>query len=263
MKAKIKHIGTIIDDAPVGWGFDCHNGAESMEIKDGQVLHAGYTVDELREIRRQALAGEYKGRVFWLDTREPEHGGVGDDGADGLTPDTALATWGALFEMASKEGTGIQQDVIFTMGGVYTKWILAEKKDCPICKTAQNLACRVYDVPLNTGIDDGGATRRKMEQLLADNPDMPREDAFLQAVVEQTKKVLVEQAPRLQRRVNELLSEANEETFWDDLREMVEKEFPIISSQAQRLKQRIDDFVAAGEIDVETFEDDLKEMMEL
>lgn len=75
------------------------------------------------------------------------------------------------------------------------EWILSEKQECPICKKFDPLLRQSYWRRMgmhhpSADIDDGGATRRRMEQLLADNPEMSREDAFFEAVMESAERKL-------------------------------------------------------------------------
>jgi hypothetical protein len=77
---------------------------------------------------------------------------------------------------------------------------------------------------LNTGIDDNSATRRRMEQLLADNPSMTREDAFLQAMMESAEKLLSPKAQRVKQGIDKLVaSEIDVDTFEIDLQTVIEK----------------------------------------
>lgn len=47
----IQRTGRVVDGVPVGWSFDCCGVIAAIEIRPGdEVLYAGWTVDELREI---------------------------------------------------------------------------------------------------------------------------------------------------------------------------------------------------------------------
>ncbi len=50
-KGDIREIGYIDDNGqPQEWCFDCKGKIPALTILDNEMLYAGYTVDELREI---------------------------------------------------------------------------------------------------------------------------------------------------------------------------------------------------------------------
>ncbi len=61
MKAKILQIGYVDRDnnglvnVPIRWVFDCKNKINGIEIKNGNILYGGYTVQELKDIGIKAL----------------------------------------------------------------------------------------------------------------------------------------------------------------------------------------------------------------
>lgn len=55
MKAEIITVGTVNEEGqPKGWEFDCKGQVAGINITEQGVLWGGYTVEELRQIEKEA-----------------------------------------------------------------------------------------------------------------------------------------------------------------------------------------------------------------
>jgi len=103
---------------------------------------------------------------------------------DGIAAGTESAQ-PEMDEMHTKANCSICRRTPFILYS-YRGWLICGWHSCRIGVDE----CESYRVATGVGIDDGGACYRKMEQFLAANPEMTREQAFFQAVMEIAESTL-------------------------------------------------------------------------